>query len=85
MPDVIAPMVVRSSRLPSELLKRAGLEHEPVVMLESTDRGELVRKLTPIEKNEHQEHTGENVFFASEQEFDEAALSLPYDGEPDDH
>jgi hypothetical protein len=84
MSNVLSPIVVDSKRLPRELLERAGLEHEPVVIVESTDRGELVRKLTPAEKNEHQERTGENVFFASEQEFDEAVLAVPYEGEQRD-
>ena len=53
-------------------------------MLESADGGALVRKLTPAEKNEYAERTGENVFFATEQEFDEAILALPYDGETED-
>lgn len=81
MAEVMSPMVVHALRLPEELLTRAGLEHEPVVMLESTDGGALVRKLTPIEKTEYAERTGENVFFASEQEFDEAMLALPYDAD----
>jgi hypothetical protein len=38
-----------------------------------------VCKLTAVEKNEYQERTGEDVFFATEQEFDEAILALPYD------
>jgi hypothetical protein len=54
------------------------------VIVESTARGELVRKLTPEEKNDHQEHTGRNVFFATEQEFDEAMLAAPYEGEQRD-
>jgi hypothetical protein len=83
MAEVLSPMVVHSVRLPEELLRRAGVEHEPVVMLETMDGGALVRKLTPAEKNEYQERTGENVFFASEQEFDEALLSLPHDGDAD--
>jgi hypothetical protein len=84
MADVLSPMVVHASRLPEELLKRAGLEHEPVVMLESAEQGALVRKLTPIEKNEYSERTGESVFFATEQEFDEAVLALRYDGDAED-
>jgi len=84
MADVLSPMVVHAARQPAELLARAGVEHEPVVMLESTEQGALVRKLTPAEKNEYQEQTGETVFFASEQEFDEAILALPYDGEDAD-
>jgi hypothetical protein len=79
MSSVLTPIVVDAKRLPRELLERAGLEHEPLVIVESTARGELVRKLTPYEKNEHQERTGESVFFASEQEFDEAMLAAPYE------
>ncbi len=84
MSSVLAPIVVDAKRLPPELRERAGLEHEPVVIVESTERGELVRKLTPAEKNDYQARTGKDVFFASEQEFDEAILALPYDdGSPD--
>jgi hypothetical protein len=84
MSSVLSPIVVDAKRLPRELLERAGLEHEPLVIVESTARGELVRRLTPDEKNEHQERTGESVFFASEQEFDEAMLAAPYEGEHQD-
>lgn len=84
MPSALAPIVVDAKRFPRELLERAGLEHEPLVIVESTERGELVRKLTPDEKNDHQEHTGQNVFFATEQEFDEAMLAVPYEGEQRD-
>lgn len=63
-----------------ELLERAGVEHEPVVMLERTDAGALVRKLTVAEKLDHAERTGENVFFGSDKEFDEAVLAVPYEG-----
>jgi hypothetical protein len=52
-----------------------------VLIVESTERGELVRKLTPTEKNEHQERTGESVFFATDQEFDEAMVAAPYEGD----
>ena len=38
----------RASR--RELLERAGLRHERLVIVESTARGELVRKLTPDEE-----------------------------------
>jgi hypothetical protein len=84
MSSVLAPIVIDAKRLPVEVLERSGLEHEPVVIVESTERGELVRKLTPVEKNEYQERTGENVFFATEQEFDETLLALPYEGKPYD-
>jgi len=84
MSSVLAPITVDAKRLPVELLERSGLQHEPVVIVESTERGELVRKLTPAEKNDYQERTGENVFFASEQEFDKAVLAVPYEGQPTD-
>ncbi len=80
MSNVLAPIVVDATRLPRELLERAGLEHEPLVIVESTERGELVRKLTPAEKNDHQERTDESVFFATEREFDEAMLAAPHEG-----
>lgn len=51
-------------------------------MLESSSRGALVRKLTPTEKNGYQKRTGENVFFATAEEFDDAILAAPYDGDP---
>ena len=72
----LTPMVVHAARLPEELLVRAGIENEPLVMLESTDAGGLVRKLTVAEKIEYAERTGENVFFGSDQEFDEAVRSV---------
>lgn len=81
MPNVLAPIVVDAKRLPHELLERADLQYEPLVIVESTERGGLVRKLTPAEKNGHQERTGENVFFATDQEFNEAMLAAPYDGD----
>ena len=76
MAEILSQVV---ARLPEELLKRAGLEHEPVAMLESADGGALVRKLTPIEKNEYPERTGESAFFATARELDEALLALPHD------
>jgi hypothetical protein len=81
MTNTLAPIVVDAKRLPRELLERADLEHEPLLIVESTERGELVRKLTPTEKNEHQEHTGESVFFATDQEFDEAMLAAPHESD----
>src|SRR5205823_2834642 len=77
-------MVIHAKQLPLELLRLAGLEHEPVVMLESVDRGALVRKLTPVEKNDYSEQTGENAFFGTEQEFDEAILAIRHDDSPND-
>lgn len=81
MASVLSPMVVHAIRLPAEVLERAGVEHETVVMLESTADGALVRKLTPTEKNEYQLRTGESVVFLSSEEFDEALMTLPEDGE----
>jgi hypothetical protein len=72
----LTPMVVHAARLPEELLVRAGIENEPLVMLESTDAGGLVRKLTVAEKLEYAERTGENAFFGNDQEFDEAVRSV---------
>jgi hypothetical protein len=72
----LTPMVVHAARLPEELLVRAGIENEPLVMLESTDAGGLVRKLTVTEKIEYAERTGQNAFFGSDQEFDEAVRSV---------
>ncbi len=77
MASVLSPMIVHASRLPEELLVRANLEHEPLVMLESTPDGALVRKLTPAEKVQYSERTGESVFFGSAAEMDEAVLGIP--------
>lgn len=76
---VLSPMIVHASRLPDELLARADVEHEPLVMLESTPDGALVRKLTPAEKVQYAERTGESVFFGSAAEMDEAVLGVPVD------
>lgn len=70
------PIVVRAARLPEEILVRAGIDMEPLVMLESTEPGGLVRKLTVAEKIEYAERTGANVFFGSDQEFDTAVRSV---------
>jgi hypothetical protein len=80
MRNFLARIVVDAKRLPREVLERSGLDHEPVVIVENIGRGELVRKLTPAEKNDYQARTGESVFFASAEEFDEALLALPYEG-----
>jgi hypothetical protein len=84
MGTVLSPMVVHASRLPEELLARADVEYEPLVMLESTPDGALVRKLTPAEKVEYAGRTGETVFFGSDAEFDEAVLGIPYEDPQDD-
>ncbi len=36
----------------------------------------------PSPMNEYQERTSENVFFATAEEFDDAILAVPYDGDP---
>lgn len=48
-------------------------------MLESTPDGAPVRKLTPAEKVQHAERTGESVSLASAAEMDEAVLGVPVD------
>ncbi|WP_249021349.1 hypothetical protein [Conexibacter sp. S30A1] len=52
-------------------------------MLESTPAGALFRKLTPAQKVRYAKRTGENVFFASVAEMDEAVLGVAVD-EPAD-
>jgi hypothetical protein len=84
MATVLSPMIVHASRLPEELLARADLEHEPLVMLESTPDGALVRKLTPAEKVQYAERTGESVFFGSAAEMDEAVLGVAVDDPADE-
>ena len=79
MATVLSPMIVHAARLPEELLARADVEHEPLVMLESTPDGALVRKLTPAEKVSYGKPTGENVFVASVAEMDEAVLGVAVD------
>lgn len=84
MATALSPMIVHASRLPEELLTRADVEHEPLVMLESTPDGALVRKLTPAEKVQYAERTGDRVFFASAAEMDEAVLGVPVDSPVDE-
>ena len=79
MATVLSPMIVHAPRLPEELLARADVEHEPLVMLQRTPDGALVRKLTPAEKVQYAERTGESVFFGSAAEMDEAILGVPVD------
>jgi hypothetical protein len=78
------PIAIDAASLPVEALELSGLEHEPVVIVETTEQGELVRKLTPPEKNDYQKRTGKNVFFASEQEFDEAMLAVAFEDQSSD-
>ena len=54
--------ITRATDLDRGLRIAAGLEYEPVLMLEPTENGLTVRKLTATEKIEHSERTGEAAF-----------------------
>jgi hypothetical protein len=62
------PTIVRASEVDRGLLRAAGLELERVVMLDPTDTGLTVCRLTPEEKVDHTERTGESAFLGSEEE-----------------
>jgi hypothetical protein len=62
------PTVMRATDLDPNLLRAAGLELEPVVMLEPTGNGLTVRRLTADEKIDHSELTGESAFLGSDEE-----------------
>jgi hypothetical protein len=68
--------VVRAGDMDASLLRAAGLELEPVVMLEPTARGLMVRKLTVEEMIEHSAATGESVFLGSDEEQGEYFAAL---------
>ena len=59
---------MKASNVDLGLLRAAGIELEQVVMLEPSERGLIVRKLTPEEKVEHSERTGESAFLGSDEE-----------------
>ena len=63
-----APTVMRAADVDPGLLRAAGLELERVVMLEPTENGLTVRKLSPAEKIDHSERTGESAFLGSDEE-----------------
>jgi hypothetical protein len=70
------PTVMRAAELDPNLLRAAGLEHEPVVMLEPTQNGLTVRKLTADEKIDHSERSGESAFLGSDEEQEEFFAAL---------
>jgi hypothetical protein len=70
------PTVVRSADMDASLLRAAGLELERVVMLEPTDQGLMVRKLTVEEKVDHSTKTGEAAFLGSDEEQEEYFAAL---------
>jgi hypothetical protein len=76
------PTVTPSSDLDPDLLRAAGLELEPVVMLEPTQNGLTVRKLTPVEKGEHSERTGEPAFLGSDEELFAYFEAIPAADDP---
>ena len=71
-----APTVVPAREVNPDLLRAAGLEYERVVMLEPTDTGLTVRKLTAEEKIDHSERTGESAFLGSDEEQQEFFAAL---------
>lgn len=77
-----APAVVRACELDAGLLGAAGLELEPVVMLEPTEDGLRVRKLSADEKVERCLRTDEPIFMGSEEDQEAvfAALARRNDG-----
>ncbi|MEA2313045.1 MAG: hypothetical protein QOE28_3013 [Solirubrobacteraceae bacterium] len=76
------PTVTASAEIDPALLRAAGLEHERVVMLEPTDAGLTVRKLTPLEKREHSQRTDEPAFLGSEAELDAYLAAIPAADDP---
>jgi len=76
------PTITRATDLDRGLLVAAGLEYEPVVMLEPTDTGLTVRKLTAAEKITHSELTGEAAFAGSDEELKELFEAIPAADDP---
>jgi hypothetical protein len=62
------PTITRTADLDRGLLVAAGLEHERAVMLEPTEDGLTVRKLTAAEKVAELDRSGEPAFLGSEEE-----------------
>jgi hypothetical protein len=77
-----APTITRAADLDADLLRAAGLELEPVVMLEPTENGLTVRRLTAAEKVAHTEATGEPAFLGSEEELDAYFAAIPAADDP---
>jgi hypothetical protein len=71
------PAITRAADLDRGLLIAAGLEFEPVVMLEPTENGLTVRKLTATEKIAHSEQTGEAAFASSDEELKALFDAIP--------
>ena len=72
------PTVVPATDLSRGLLVAAGLELERVVMLEPAADGVKVRKLTPDEKIDHADRTGEAVFMGSDEEQEAVFAALSH-------
>lgn len=71
------PVITRAADLDRGLLIAAGLEFEPVVMLEPTESGLTVRKLTATEKIRNSEQTGEAAFAGSDAELKALFDAIP--------
>jgi hypothetical protein len=82
MTRLVGPTIVRAEDLDVGLLRAAGLELEPVVMLEPTDDGLRVRKLTAAEKVAHSQRTGEAAFAGSDEELDALFAAIPAADDP---
>jgi hypothetical protein len=76
------PTITKAADLNRGLLEAAGLEYEPVVMLESTETGLVVRKLTAAEKIAHSERTGEAPFAGSDEDLDQLFAAIPAADDP---
>lgn len=73
---LVSPTIANAADLDRALLVAAGLECEAIVMLEPTETGLTVRKLTVDEKIDHTERTGEPTFLGSDEEQDEYFAAL---------
>jgi hypothetical protein len=76
------PTITRASDLDRGLLVAAGLEYEPVVMLEPTEDGLTLRKLTATEKIKYSERNGEAAFAGSDEELKELFEAIPAADDP---
>lgn len=77
-----AATITRATELDRGLLLAAGLEYESVLMLEPTESGLTVRKLTAAEKIAHSERTGEAAFAGSDEELKELFEAIPAADDP---
>lgn len=69
--------VTRSADLDRQLLVAAGLEHEPIVILEPTVDGLTVRKLTAAEKIAYSAQSDEPAFAGTDAELVELFDAVP--------